>query len=291
MLDFGNVVTAMVTPFDAQGNLDVEAVKKLAQYLERTGTDTILVVGTTGESPTLSEEEKIVLLKVVKNAVNIPVMIGTGCNNTRESIKMSKMAEEAGADALLLVVPYYNKPNARGLYEHFKAIAESIKLPCMLYNIPGRTGINLDVETTIKLSKIPNIMALKAASGNLDHITKVRIGTDESFVIYSGDDAMTIPIMSIGGKGVVSVAANVIGAPIQEMVKMYHQGNVEGAKKAFLNLYPMFKGLFMDTNPIPVKYAVSLLGLLEDNYRLPVVGPEEDTKVAVKKLMERYKLL
>jgi 4-hydroxy-tetrahydrodipicolinate synthase len=291
MLDFGNVVTAMVTPFDAQGNLDVEAAKKLAQYLERTGTDTILVVGTTGESPTLSEEEKIVLLKVVKKAVDIPVMIGTGCNNTRESIKMSNVAEEAGADALLLVVPYYNKPNARGLYEHFKAIAESTKLPCMLYNIPSRTGINLDVETTIKLSKIPNIMALKAASGNLDHITKVRIGTDESFVIYSGDDAMTIPIMSIGGKGVVSVAANVIGAPIQEMIKMYHQGNAEGAQKAFLNLYPMFKGLFMDTNPIPVKYAASLLGLLEDNYRLPVVGPEEDTKVAVKKLMERYNLL
>lgn len=291
MLDFGNVVTAMVTPFDARGDLDIEAAKKLAQYLERTGTDTILVVGTTGESPTLSDTEKIVLLKAVKEAVNIPVMIGTGCNNTCESIKMSKAAEEAGADALLLVVPYYNKPNARGLYEHFKAIAESTKLPCMLYNIPSRTGINLDVETTIKLSQIPNIMALKAASGNLDHITKVRIGTDESFVIYSGDDAMTIPIMSIGGKGVVSVASNVIGAPIQEMVSMFHQGNAEGAKEAFLNLYPMFKGLFMDTNPIPVKYAASLLGLLEDNYRLPVVGPEEDTKVAVKELMEKYKLL
>ncbi|QRN86157.1 4-hydroxy-tetrahydrodipicolinate synthase [Clostridia bacterium] len=291
MLDFGNVVTAMVTPFDAQGKLDVEAVRKLAKHLENTGTDTILVAGTTGESPTLSCEEKITLLKTVKDVVKIPVMIGTGCNDTRATIEMSKMAEEAGADALLLVVPYYNKPNAKGLYEHFKAIAESTKLPCMLYNIPSRTGINMDAETTIELSKISNIIALKAASGCLDHIIRIRMATSGDFSIYSGDDSLTLPILSVGGRGVVSVASNIIGSPIQEMVSLYRKGESDKARARFFNLYPMFRGLFIDTNPIPVKYAASLLGLLEDNYRLPIVGPEEDTKQFVKQLLEKYKLL
>lgn len=291
MLDFGNVVTAMVTPFDAKGSLDVEAARKLAKHLESTGTDTILVAGTTGESPTLCCEEKITLLKTVKDAVDIPVMIGTGCNDTRATIEMSKLAQEAGADALLLVVPYYNKPNAKGLYEHFKAVAKSINLPCMLYNIPSRTGINMDAETTIALSKIPNIIALKAASGCLDHIIKIRMATTEDFVIYSGDDSLTLPILSVGGRGVVSVASNIIGAPIQEMVSLYRKGESEKARNKFFYLYPMFKGMFMDTNPIPVKYAASLLGLLEANFRLPIVGPEDDTKQLVKQLMEKYKLL
>ena len=291
-MDFGNVVTAMVTPFDTQGNLDVEAAKKLAKYLENNGTDTILVAGTTGESPTLSDAEKIELLKAVKEAVDIPVMIGTGCNDTKCSIEMTETAEAAGADALLLVVPYYNKPNAKGLYEHFKAIAESTSLPCMLYNIPGRTGINMDVETTARLSEIPNIVALKAASGSLDHMIKVHLATDESFRIYSGDDPLTLPILSIGGVGVVSVSSNVIGGRIQEMVSLYNRGEAIKAREAFMKLYPFVKGLMsLDTNPIPVKYAVSLLGLLEENYRLPIVGPEEDTKLAVKALMEQYNLL
>ena len=291
MFDFGNVVTAMVTPFDAQGNLDIEAAKTMAQYLETHGTDTILVVGTTGESPTLSQEEKISLLMAVKESVQIPVMIGTGCNDTRASIEMTKKAEAAGADAVLLVVPYYNKPNAKGLYEHFKAIAEATSLPCMLYNIPGRTGINMDPETIVSLSKIANIVALKAASGNMENIIRVRMGADEDFAIYSGDDSMTLPIMSIGGRGVVSVASNVIGKPIQNMVDLYQKGNAEEARKAFLDLFPIFKGLFMDTNPIPVKYSASLLGLMRAQYRLPIVGPEESTKQAIELLMKQYNLL
>lgn len=290
MMDFGNVVTAMVTPFDAQGNLDEQAVRNMAAHLVRTGTDTILVVGTTGESPTLSTEEKLELVRLVKDTVSVPVMIGTGCNDTAKSIALSQQAEQAGADALLLVVPYYNKPNAEGLFRHFKAIAESTSLPCMLYNIPGRTGINMDADTIVRLSEISNIVALKAASGNLDQITRVRLGTAPEFSVYSGDDSMTLPILSLGGRGVVSVASNIIGTSVQDMVAAFHGGDAAGATERFLHLYPLFKGLFIDTNPIPVKYAASRLGLMEAHYRLPMIEPQPETRRAIERLLDEYDL-
>lgn len=291
MLDFGNVVTAMVTPFTKDDQVDLKASQKLAQHLEKTGTDCVLLAGTTGESPTLTSQEKIDLLKAVKEAVDIPVMLGTGSNNTAASIELSKKAQAAGADALLLVVPYYNKPNQEGMIAHFTAIAQAVDIPTMLYNIPGRSAINLEADSIIRLAKVPNITALKAASGNLDQITRVRLATDDSFTIYSGDDSMTLPILSIGGKGVVSVASNVIGTPIQEMVQAYHQADLEEARQAFLRLYPFFKAMFVDTNPIPIKYAVHRLGLINLSYRLPMVPPEKASRRVVDDFLSDYGLL
>ncbi len=291
MLDFGNVVTAMVTPFNEDGSLDLEAAVRLAKYLVAHGTDTILVSGTTGESPTLSKDEKMVLLKTLKDSVSVPIMVGSSSNDTADSVITSQLAEKNGADALLLVVPYYNKPNAKGLTMHFQSIARSTHLPCMLYNIPGRTGINMDVETIVALSEEKNIIGLKAASGNLDQITRVRLQTSPSFSIYSGDDALTLPILSLGGRGVVSVASNVIGNPIQKMVSAYHEADIQAAQKEFLYLYPFFKAMFVESNPIPVKYAASLLGLLKPIFRLPMIDPDEDTKLYIEEMMHRYQLI
>lgn len=291
MFCFGNVVTAMVTPFSEDGSLDLESARNLARYLESHGTDVILLSGTTGESPTLALEEQLRLLEAVKETVSIPVMLGTGCNDTRESVEASVAAEKGGADALLLVVPYYNKPNHRGLVEHFSVIAGSVGIPCMVYDIPSRTGIKMAVQTITELSRVENIAALKAASGDLDQIVRARMEADPSLQIYSGDDISTLPILSVGGVGVVSVASNVIGSQIQEMVRLFHEARIEESRKLFFSMYPFYKALFTDTNPIPVKYAVSLLGLVKESYRLPMTPPAPETKALVCGLMEEAGLI
>ena len=276
-MNFGRVVTAMVTPFDNSGNIDFAKTTKLVEYLIYHGTDAIVVGGTTGESPTLTREEKIALFQHVVKTVNrrIPVIAGTGGNDTKAAVELTKKAEEIGVDAIMLVAPYYNKPTQNGLYEHFKTIAGQTKLPIMIYNIPGRTAVNILPETLIRLSRIPNIVAVKEASGNLSQMSEIIAGTPEDFSLYSGDDSLTLPVLSIGGKGVVSVASHVVGDEMQKMIGAFMDGNVQEAARWHQKLFPLMKGLFMTTNPAPVKTALQLIGLDVGPVRLPLVSLNE----------------
>jgi 4-hydroxy-tetrahydrodipicolinate synthase len=280
MLEFGRVLTAMVTPFDVSGEIDFSLTEVLIEHLIANGTDTLVVAGTTGESPTLSSDEKLKLFKFVVEKVNkrIPIIAGTGSNNTKASIELTKKAEEIGVDGVMLVVPYYNKPNQQGIYEHFKAIAEATKLPVMLYNIPGRSVVNMSVETVVKLSQIDNIFAVKEASGDLNAMTEIISNAKEGFVLYSGDDGITIPVLSIGGHGVVSVASHVIGNEMQTLVKLFLEGKNEDAAKLHQKLLPIMKSLFIAPNPVPVKAALQSIGLNAGTVRLPLV-PLEDNQV------------
>ncbi|MBM7650059.1 4-hydroxy-tetrahydrodipicolinate synthase [Bacillus ectoiniformans] len=287
MISFGRVSTAMVTPFDSKGNIDFEKTTQLVDYLINNGTDSLVVAGTTGESPTLTSEEKIALFRRVVKAANgrVPIVAGTGSNNTHASIELTKKAEEAGVDAIMLVAPYYNKPNQEGLYQHFKAIAEATKLPVMIYNIPGRSSVNITPETTIKLSQISNIVATKEASGNLDAITEIIAGTDDDFQVYSGDDGLALPILSVGGNGVVSVASHVAGNELQEMVTAFLNGNYQEAAKLHQQLLPLIRGLFAAPSPVPVKAALQMKGIDAGPVRLPLVPLSEEERAALLKLL------
>lgn len=289
-MNFGTVLTAMVTPFDAQGEIDFDVTTKLIEHLIATGTEGIVVSGTTGESPTLSEEEKVALFTHVIKIVNkrIPVIAGTGNNNTAASIKLTQKAEELGADGIMLVAPYYNKPNQRGIYAHFSTIAAKTSLPIMLYNIPGRSIVNMDVETTIALSKIDNIICIKEASGDLDQIAKIIENTDDNFDVYSGDDGMTLPILSIGGKGVVSVASHIIGKEMRDIISHFQNGDVVQAAKLHREVLPLIKGLFMAPSPTPVKTALTIKGMDVGSVRLPLVDLSETEKTVLTQLLERY---
>ncbi|MFP5108888.1 4-hydroxy-tetrahydrodipicolinate synthase [Neobacillus sp. C211] len=272
-MNFGQVLTAMVTPFDQNGEVDFNATRILVDYLIENGTDGIVVAGTTGESPTLTTEEKVALFKLVVDAVNgrVPVIAGTGSNNTRASISLTKLAEETGVDGIMLVAPYYNKPSQEGMYQHFKTIAESTPLPIMLYNIPGRSVVNLSVETIVRLSQIPNIVALKEASGNLDAMAEIISQAPSDFTLYSGDDGLALPVLAIGGAGVVSVASHVIGNEIQEMINHFKNGNVQDAASAHRRLLPIMKALFAAPNPAPVKAALNMNGVNVGGLRLPLL--------------------
>lgn len=287
-MNFGTVLTAMVTPFDAQGEIDFNVTTRLIEHLLATGTEGIVVAGTTGESPTLSDDEKVALFEHVVKVVDkrVPVLAGTGNNNTAASITLTKEAEKLGADGIMLVAPYYNKPNQRGIYAHFSAIANETSLPIMLYNIPGRSTINMDVETTIALSKIDNIVCIKEASGDLDQVSKIIENTSDDFSVYSGDDGMTLPILSIGGTGVVSVASHIIGEEMKAIIENYQQGNVKKAAQIHRKALPIIKGLFMAPSPTPVKAALKLKGIDAGSVRLPLVelsGTEEAILVALLK--------
>jgi 4-hydroxy-tetrahydrodipicolinate synthase len=290
---FGSVVTAMVTPMSSDQTLDVARTKQLARYLVDNGTDTVLVSGTTGESPTLSEEDKLALIAAVREAVGgrAKVMAGTGSNDTRHSIALSLKAKEAGADSLLLVVPYYNKPPQQGLYDHFRAIADSTEMPCMIYNIPGRTAVNLSPDTLARLSRVPNIVAVKEASGNLEQVSAVYRMTPDDFSVYSGDDSLTLPILAVGGVGVVSVASHLVGRDIHAMVEAFRAGRVREATAIHHRLSPLFKALFVTTNPIPVKWAMSLVGYDCGPTRPPLSAPTEEEKEILRKAMEDLGLL
>ncbi len=284
MAAFGRVLTAMVTPFDDAGAVDYSKAGMLAKRLADGGSDGIVVAGTTGESPTLTDEEKIRLIRTVKDAVGgrVGVVAGTGTYDTRHSIHLTAEARRAGADGVLLVNPYYNRPSQDGLYAHFRAIAESTTLPCILYNIPGRTGVNATPETIARLAEIPNIVAVKEASGNLDQASEIRQRTPDRFQIYSGDDSLTLPILAVGGTGVVSVASHLVGREIQEMIKAYEQGDVRKALRVHMQLFPLFKVLFITTNPVPVKAALNLSGFSVGKPRLPLVEatPKEKEQIA-----------
>lgn len=273
MSHFGKLSTAMITPFDKNGNIDFQKTSTLIDYLINHGTESLVVTGTTGESPTLSSEEKIALIKHTVKEVNgrIPVIAGTGNNNTAASIKLTKQAEETGVDAIMLVVPYYNKPSQEGLYQHFKAIAESTKLPVMLYNIPGRSVVNMSVDTIVRLSELPNVIAIKEASGNLDAMAEIIAKTKDDFVLYSGDDGLTLPVLSIGGAGVVSVASHIIGTEMQTMISAFVNGDYVSAAKQHRTLLPIMKQLFAVPNPGPVKTALQVRGLDVGSVRLPLI--------------------
>lgn len=288
MTIFGRVSTAMVTPFDKNGHIDFAKTTQLVNYLIDNGTDSIVVAGTTGESPTLSKEEKLALFQHVVTVVDkrVPVIAGTGSYNTYESIELTKKAEHVGVDAVMLVGPYYNKPNQEGLYQHFKAIADSTKLPVMVYNIPGRSAVNIQPETIIRLSAVPNIVAVKEASGDLNAMTKIIAGTDEDFALYSGDDALTLPVLAIGGVGVISVSSHIIGNQMQELVQAFLTGQREKAAKLHQQLLPLMQGLFAAPNPVPVKTALQIKGLDVGSVRLPLVPLTEQERTALVKLIQ-----
>jgi 4-hydroxy-tetrahydrodipicolinate synthase len=273
MADFGRVITAMVTPMDRSLGVDYQRAAALARHLVGAGSDALVVCGTTGESPTLSDEEKVRLFRTVREAVGsrAKVIAGTGTNNTAHSIHMTREAERAGCDGILLVNPYYNKPSQEGLYQHFKTIAESTRLPVMLYNIQGRTSVNCEPATVARLSAIPNIVAIKEASGSLDQMSQIRKLTPPEFLLYSGDDSLTLPLLAVGGTGVVSVASHLAGREIREMIDAFVSGNVARATAIHLRLWSLFKVLFLTTNPVPVKAALALAGFDVGGVRLPLV--------------------
>lgn len=291
-MNFGRVLTAMVTPFDQNGEVDFPATENLINYLIANGTDGLVVSGTTGESPTITEEEKVELFKFAVKVVNgrIPVIAGTGSYNTKASIALTKKAEAAGVDAVMLVTPYYNKPSQEGMYEHFKAIAESTKLPVILYNIPGRSVVNLSVDTVVRLAEIPNIVAIKEASGNLDAMAQIIEKTPDTFSLYSGDDGLTIPALAIGATGVISVASHVIGNEMQEMIKKFLLGNVQEAAKEHRRLLPLMKALFTAPNPVPVKAALNLKGVPVGGVRLPMVPLNDSQLETLKQVLKDTQL-
>lgn len=291
MTMFGKICTAMITPFDAKGNIDFQKTEILIEYLLNHGTESLVVSGTTGEAPTLTKEEKIALIKHVVKVVagRVPVIAGTGGNNTKATIELTKRAEEIGADAVMLVAPYYNKPNQEGLYEHFKSVAENTKLPVMLYNIPGRTGVNIETETVVALSRIPNIVAIKDASGNLNQMARIIANTPRDFALYSGDDSLALPVLAIGGHGVVSVASHIIGNEMQEMYKAFLSGDHEKAAEWHRKLLPLMEGLFEQPSPAPVKTALQLIGLNVGSVRLPLVPLGEDSRMKLTALLQDLK--
>ncbi|OGC11464.1 4-hydroxy-tetrahydrodipicolinate synthase [candidate division WOR-1 bacterium RIFOXYA12_FULL_52_29] len=287
MINLGNVITAMVTPFKADLSVDWAGAEKLAAYLADNGSDGLVLHGTTGESPTLTHEEEYELYKVIKKAVGgkCKIIAGTGSNSTETTIRSTKKASEIGVDGIMLVVPYYNKPSQEGLYQHFKAAAAATSLPIILYNIPGRTGINMTPETTARLADIKNIVGLKDAAGSLDQTSAARQLCPPDFIIWSGDDSLTLPMMAVGATGIISVASHVAGKEIAAMVAAFHAGDTKKARELHLKLLPLFKVLFIAPNPAPVKYALELLGLPAGKPRLPLVEPTESEKERIKKVL------
>ncbi|MDA0733611.1 MAG: 4-hydroxy-tetrahydrodipicolinate synthase [Chloroflexi bacterium] len=292
MTEIGRLITAMITPFDDQGKVDYAQAKRLANALLDSGSDGLVVSGTTGESPSLTTEEKIRLFAEVKEAIGDrgAVVAGTGNYNTAESIELSKEAEKVGADALLLTVPYYNKPPQEGMYQHFKAIAESVSLPCMLYNVPSRTSINMTSETTLRLSQMDNIVGVKEASSDLDQIQRIIGGAPDGFRVWSGNDNETFYIMSMGGYGVVSVVSHLVGQQIKQMMGLILEGDIEKAAAEHHRLMPIFKVMFTMSNPIPVKYSVNQAGFNAGNPRLPLVVPDDKTAAQINEVVARYQI-
>ena len=291
---FGRVITAMVTPFDENGQVNYEVAEELANYLVENGSDGLVICGTTGESPTLSWSEEYKLFQVVKKTVGNrgKIIAGTGSNATNEGIEATEKASKLGLDGSLQVVPYYNKPPQEGLYQHFKKIAQnSPDLPIMLYNIPGRTGQNLLPETVAKLAEIRNIVAIKEATGNLEQACQIRRLTPDSFAIYAGDDFLTLPLLTVGGIGVVSVASHLVGQQMQEMVQAFGAGKATVARDINLKLFPLFKALFCTTNPIPIKAALNLKGWKVGGLRLPLVELSPDLKQELKSVLQHLSLV
>jgi 4-hydroxy-tetrahydrodipicolinate synthase len=277
----------MVTPFDENGNVDYEQARRLAIALLDSGSDGVVVAGTTGESPTLVLDEEIRLFAEIKSAVGDrgTVVAGTGSNSTAEAVATTRQAESVGVDACLLVVPYYNKPNAEGQYQHFKTLAENTNLPCILYNVPARTVVSLSVDTVVALSQIDNIIGVKEASGNLDQIASIIEQTGEDFVVYSGNDSDTLPIMALGGYGVISVASHLVGRQMQEIIGSILEGRLDRAAQIHRSLLPLFSAMSVLSNPIPVKYALNHVGFNVGSVRLPLVPPDRESAAIIERAL------
>lgn len=292
-LDFSGVFTALVTPFESTGAIDEKALRKLVDHQINGGIHGLVPVGTTGESPTVTHQENIQVIKIVLDQVagRVPVIAGTGSNSTAEAIDMTGQAKELGAAASLQVAPYYNKPNQDGLYQHFWTIAQTIDMPLVVYNIQGRSGVNIETSTILALSNHSNIQAVKEASGNLAQMMEVLAKRPKSLAVLSGDDNLFYPLMALGGDGVISVASNLIP---KSMVELYqacvHNAWTEARAKHF-ELLNLFKTMFLDTNPIPVKYALSLMGLVEPYYRLPMTPPSSSIQQRIGEVLQGYNLV
>ena len=293
-MNFGRMLTAMVTPFDKNLEVNYDMAAKLAEYLLEQGNDGIVVNGTTGESPTLNDDEKVQMFRTVKQTVGerAVVIAGTGSNNTHHSIELTQKAAECGVDGIMLVVPYYSKPSQEGLYQHFKTVAAATDLPIILSNIPGRCGTNLAPETVVRLANdVPNIVAIKEASGNLDQIARLKTMCPADFAIYSGDDSLTLPILSIGGAGIISVVAHVAGKDLRKMVDAYFAGNVAEAQEINMKLYDIFKTMFITSNPVPVKYALNRIGINVGGVRLPLFEANDAEKAKIDASLSNLGLL
>ncbi|MEK4564934.1 4-hydroxy-tetrahydrodipicolinate synthase [Alkalihalobacillus sp. FSL R5-0424] len=287
-MNFGKVITAMITPFNEFGQVDVEATERLIEHLIENGSDALVVGGTTGESPTLTTEEKKLVFKTTVKAVNgrVPVIAGTGSNNTQASIDLTNEAATIGVDAVMLVAPYYNRPSQEGLYQHFKTIAESTNLPVMLYNVPGRSAITIDVETTLRLAQIPNIVSMKEASEDLDAMALLIDQAPAGFTVYSGDDSLTLPVLAIGGAGVVSVASHIFGKEMQQMATLFEAGKVQAAARMHRQLLPGMKALFAAPNPVPVKAALQMYHIKTGSVRLPLLPLTAEQEQSLRDTLE-----
>ena len=292
MMEIGRLITAMVTPFDEKGEVDYAQAKRLATALLDSGSDGLVITGTTGEGPTLTAAEKIRLYAEVKEAIGYrgAVIAGTTDNDTAKSIELSTEAASVGADALLLTVPAYNKPPQEGLYQHFKAIAESTELPCVLYNVTSRTSLNMTDETTLRLSKIDNIVGIKEAGSDLNQITRIIDGAGDDFRVWSGNDDETFSIMATGGYGVVSVLSHLVGNQIKQMMGYLLEGDVEKAAAEHRRLLPLFKVMFTVSNPIPLKYSLNHVGFNVGPMRLPLVPPDEKSAENIRNVLSNYEI-
>jgi 4-hydroxy-tetrahydrodipicolinate synthase len=290
MSELKGVIPALVTPFDENLNVDFRGIDRNLEFLEK-HVDAVVPAGTTGEAATLSYEEHIEVVKYVAEVSKVPVIGGAGSNSTKEALYLGKEVEKAGVDAAMFVTPYYNKPNVEGIYRHYKALSDELSIPIIVYNVPSRTGINLTPDVVRRLAEIENVVAIKEASGNLKQISEIIRTVPEDFTLLSGDDFLTYPILCLGGKGIISVAANVAPHLIKEMYMKFQNGDIEGARRLHHRLTPLFDILFIDTNPIPVKKAMNLMGLAAGSPRMPLVELSEEKTEKVRAVLQSLDLL
>lgn len=292
-MTFEGASTALITPFDEEDNFDEDGYRENIKAQIKGGIDGIVPVGTTGECATLSleEHEKVVEVAVDEADEEVPVIAGAGSNSTKEALELTKHATEVGADGVLLVGPYYNKPTQRGLYEHYKKLAEEVDIPQIIYNVPSRTGRNIDADTIIKLADYENVVAVKEASGDINQVMKIVENTGEYFEVLSGDDRFTLPILGVGGVGAVSVASNLLPGKVSELINLYLDGDVQASRELHYRLLPLFRAIFIETNPGPVKAAMKMMGQNAGNLRLPLVEVTEDTKKELQKVLRNLNLI
>jgi len=290
---FQGSMVALITPFDAEGRFDEESYRQLIEFQIENGTDVIVPCGTTGESATLDFDEHGYVIKTCIDQVNkrIPVIAGTGANSTSEALHLSNRAKDMGADGLLLVCPYYNKPSQEGVYQHYKMLAESVALPQVLYNVPGRTGINMTADTTCRLAEFDNIVAIKEAAGSLTQVSEILARAGDKIDVISGDDFLTFPMMACGAKGVISVSANAIPAEVKAMVKATQDGDYETAREMHLKLLAFHTAMFIESNPVPVKKTVALMGKCRADVRLPLVEMSSTTLEKLQGVLKQYALI
>ncbi len=281
---------AVVTPFDSNDQVNYEKVRELIEYHIENGTDSIIICGTTGEASTLDDAEHRELIRFAAEVVNkrVPLVAGTGSNDTKHGVLLSKYAEEVGADALLCVTPYYNKASQEGLFQHFKAMSDSVNIPIILYNVPGRTGVSIAVDTVVRLSEIDNIVAIKEASGDISYAAEIQRRTSSDFALYSGNDDIIVPLLSLGGSGVISVVANVLPKETHDLVDLYLKGNTKEALELQLKMNELSNALFTDVNPIPVKTALNLLGYEVGHLRLPLCEMKESLKNELNEILIKH---